>query len=99
MAENKRALGAYPDYRQIPDADVLKADKVLLKSGGEIKSPGGITWTGILAMGSKKLLLHKRSSAPAVGDLSDGEIVMSDDSTYRRLYIRISGVLYYITLV
>lgn len=96
---DKRAIGEYPDYRQIPDADVLQADKVLLKSGGEIKSPGALTWTGILAMGNNKLLLHKRTTAPAVGDLSDGEIVMSDDSTYRRLYIRISGVLYFITLV
>lgn len=89
MAE-KRLIGAYPDYRNIPDTDTVLADHVQLDSGGNVDADGPVTYEGKLTMGTKPTLVRKLSSAPAVGDLSVGEGVIVDTGSVRRMYFRVS---------
>ena len=88
MAE-KRLIGEYPDYRNIPDGDTVLADHVQLDSGSSFDADGPVTYEGKLTMGTKPTLIRKLSSAPAVGDLSVGEMVMYESGSTRRLYFRI----------
>ena len=39
-----------------------------------------------------------RSTVPAVAELREGEIAPYDDTTHRRLYVRLNNALYYVTL-
>jgi hypothetical protein len=87
---DKRALGAYPDIRQIPDTDTVQADHLLFDSGGHLVSAGALTYTGKLTMGTVPTKVRKLTSAPAVGDLSVGEGVIVDTGSVRRLYFRVS---------